>query len=78
MIHNFLYPVLENASEMDTAFYTRIGNLWDCENHEHLKIFRNVDCLRATYNKVQECANKPQNHKLITVAVCVLVILGLG
>ena len=43
-------------------------------NCEHLKNFRNVDCVLANQYKVQDYyASKPQNHKLITVAVCGLV-----
>ena len=43
-------------------------------NHEHLKNFRTVDCVLANYNKVQDTQ---ANLKLITVAVCGLVIARL-
>ena len=39
------------------------------KNREHLKNFRKVDCLLANHNKVQYT-----RAKLITVAVCGLVI----
>ena len=45
--------------------------LSNSENHKHLKNFRNVDCVLANYNKVQDTQ---ANHKLITLAVCGLVI----
>ena len=42
------------------------------ENGEHLKYFRNVDCLATNHSKASSShANKPQNYKLITVAVSV-------
>ena len=44
----------------------RVRLLSNSENREHLKNFRNVDCVLAKYNKVQEHASKPQNHKLLT------------
>ena len=33
--------------------------LSNSENREHLKIFRNVNCVLANYNEVQEYAGKP-------------------
>ena len=47
--------------------------LSNSENREHLKNFRNVDCVLANHKKVQDKRANPQNHKLITVAVCGLV-----
>ena len=51
--------------------------LSNSENREHLKHFRNVDCVLANHNKVQDTWANLKNHKLITVAVCDLVILRL-
>ena len=45
--------------------------LSNSENHKHLKNFRNVDCVLANYNKVQDTQ---ENYKGITLAVCGLVI----
>ena len=45
-------------------------SLSNSENHEHLKNFRNVDCVLANHNKVQDTRANLKNHKLITVAVC--------
>ena len=48
--------------------------LSNSEYREHLKYFRNVDCVVVTnHNEILEHSSKPQNHKLITVAVCGLV-----
>ena len=52
-------------------YHTLLSN---SENREHLRNFRNVDCVLANNSKVQEYASKRQNHKLITVVVCVLFI----
>ena len=49
-----------------------IALLSNSENREHLKNFRNVDCVLASHNKVQDTQ---ANLKLITVAVCGLVLL---
>ena len=43
--------------------------LSNSENREHLKNFKKVDCVLANHNKVQDT-----RAKLITVAVCGLVI----
>ena len=51
--------------------------LSNSENREHLKNFRSVDCVLANHNKVQDTRANLKNHKLITVAVCGLVILRL-
>ena len=45
-----------------------IALLSNSENREHLKNFRNVDCVLDNHNKVQDT-------QAITVAVCGLVIL---
>ena len=45
------------------------------ENREHLKNFRNVDCVLANSQQSSGHASKLQNQKLITVAVCGLVFL---
>ena len=43
--------------------------LSNSENREQLKNFRNVDCVLANHNKVQDTRANLKNHKLITVAV---------
>jgi len=50
----------------------KIQLLSNSENREHLKHFTNVDCVLANHNKVQD--TQANLHKLITVAVCGLVI----
>ena len=50
--------------------HTLLSNSEYCE---HLKYFRNVDCVVTNHNEILEHSSKPQNHKLITVAVCGLV-----
>ena len=47
--------------------------LSNSENREHLKNFRNVDCVLANHKRSSGYISKPQNHKLITVAVCGIV-----
>ena len=60
---------------MLSKLYTEQGKnyLSNSENHEDMKNFRNVDCVVTRHNKVQDMQEKPQNHKLITVAACSLV-----
>ena len=57
---------------------------WDIychtQNYEHLKNFRNVDCVVANNNKVQNMQanlNKYNKQLLITVVICSLVFLCL-
>ena len=55
---------------------------WDIycqtQNYEHLKNFRNVDCVVANNNKVQNMqANLNKYHKLIAIAICSFVFLCL-
>ena len=55
---------------------------WDIycqtQNYEHLKNFRNVDCVVANNNKVQNMqANLNKYHKLIATAIRGLVSLCL-
>ena len=45
------------------------------KNREHLKNFRNVDCVLANSQQSLGHASKLQNHKLIPIAVCILVFL---
>ena len=55
------------------VFIYNILLLSNSEDREHLKNFRNVDCVLANHKKVQDKRANPQNHKLITVVVCGLV-----
>ena len=64
-----IFHMLTRPEWLITYTYTT-----NSENREHLRNFRNVDCVLANYSKVQEYASKRQNHKLITVVVCVLFI----
>ena len=61
-----------NFSEEDWLSTTNL--LSNSEYREHLKYFRNVDCVVTNHNEILESSSKPQNHKLITVAVCGLVL----
>ena len=49
----FLKDIISNLSTVCWSF-VQFSLLSNSENREHLKIFRNVDCVLANHNKVQD------------------------
>ena len=61
-LENYLIKVLMQILLLSVAAVVRV-----------LLAHRIVDCVLANHNKASK-ASKPQNYKLITITVCVLVI----